>query len=273
VNGTSAGFLAITLVLGPGIRWLWLMQRVRIPKDRTAYVAPSIAGVLVGIFALAAQPSLAAGIAAGVAIVSGSVFAALCAASSQVAKEPAVAVGGPILDFTATDDEGRPFDLASLRGRPFLLKFFRGHWCPYCVAELRRWNELELDAHGIRIVTVCSDSAGQIRKGRTKHGLRAIMLPDADLAITDRYNLRNPKNFAPKPGVIIPLPIPTTILVDADGIVRWIDQSTDYMQRSDPETVRAAIGQALGAAPVSAVHAQRRRPMASGMSAELSCPL
>ncbi|HXC49676.1 MAG TPA: peroxiredoxin family protein [Candidatus Limnocylindrales bacterium] len=248
MNGTSAGFLAIALVLGPGVRWLWLMQRVRIPKDRTAYIAPSVAGALVGVFALSAHPSLAAGISAGLAVVSGSVFALLCAASRQAPNVPAVTVGRPIVDFTALDDEGRPFDLASLRGRPFLLKFFRGHWCPYCVAELRRWNELEpeLDAHGIRIVTVCSDSAEQIRKGRTKHRLKANMLPDPDLAITDRYNLRNPKNFAPKPGVVIPLPIPTTILVDASGIVRWIDQSTDYMQRSDPETVRTAIAQTLG---------------------------
>ena len=27
-----------------------------------------------------------------------------------------------------TDEEGRRFDLSALRGRPFLLKFFRGHW-------------------------------------------------------------------------------------------------------------------------------------------------
>ena len=48
--------------------------------------------------------------------------------------------------------------------------------------------------------------------------------------------------------MIIPLPIPTTILVDADGIVRWIDQATDYMRRSDPERVLAAIRAALDAA-------------------------
>ena len=29
--------------------------------------------------------------------------------------------------------------------------------------------------------------------------------------------------------------------IDADGIVRWIDQSSDYMRRSDPEVVRAAL--------------------------------
>ena len=72
------------------------------------------------------------------------------------------------------------------------------------------------------------------------------MLADPELAITDRFRLRNPKNFAPKPGLIVPLAIPTTILVDAAGIVRWIDQSTDYQVRSDPDRVRAAIRASLG---------------------------
>jgi peroxiredoxin len=113
---------------------------------------------------------------------------------------------------------------------------------------LRRWEELrpELDARGIEIVTVCADTAEQIRRGRGKHGLRAVMVPDPDLAITDRYNLRNPKSLAPKRGVIVPLPIPTTILVDAAGTVRWIDQSTDYQTRSDPDRVLGAIRSTLG---------------------------
>ena len=95
-------------------------------------------------------------------------------------------------------------------------------------------------------MTVCADTAEQIRKGRGKHGLRAVMVPDPDLTITDRYNLRNPKNFAPKGGLIVPLPIPTTILVDATGTVRWIDQATDYQQRSDPARVLGAIRSTIG---------------------------
>jgi peroxiredoxin len=116
---------------------------------------------------------------------------------------------------------------------------------------LRRWEELRplLDERGVRIVTLSTDSPAQIRAGRGKHGARALMLSDESLAITDLYNLRNPKNFAPgKDGGLPkyrPLPIPTTILVDARGIVRWIDQSTDYLVRSDPERVRAALEAAL----------------------------
>lgn len=248
MNGSIFGFVAATLVFIEGVYWLVLMQRVRIPKDRRAFVAVSGLAALLGITAFILDTGVAGGTAAGLAVAGGVAFLALSGASGQPAVTPAVAVGGLVIDFSATDDEGRPFDLASLRGTPFLLKFFRGHWCPYCTAELRRWATMrpELDACGIRFVTVCADTAEQIRTGRAKHGLRAVMLPDPALAITDRYNLRSPKNFAPKPGLIIPLPIPTTILVDAHGIVRWIDQATDYMQRSDPERVMHLIRTALG---------------------------
>ena len=112
---------------------------------------------------------------------------------------------------------------------------------------MRRWEELrpELDARGIRIVAVSSDTVEKTANGMGRHGLGAVMLSDPDLAVTDRYNLRNPKNFALKSGVIVPLAIPTTFLVDAAGIVRWIDQATDYQQRSDPARVLAAIRAAL----------------------------
>lgn len=255
MNGSTLAILSVTVLLATGIRWLMLMQRVQIPSDMRAFVAANVAAVALGIASLVAGVGLVGGFAAALSIAGGLAFLALYAASGQVAAKPAVSIGGPILNFTAVNDDGDQFDLASLRGRPFLLKFFRGHWCPYCVAELRRWEEMrsELDARGIAIVTVCSDTGEQIRQGRGKHKLRAVMLPDPDLAITDRYQLRNPKNFAPKPGVIIPLPIPTTILVDAAGIVRWIDQASDYMHRSDPERVLSAIRTTLEDAPARAI--------------------
>ncbi len=250
MGSTMLGISAAALVIGAGVRWLHLARRVRLPRDATPYVVANGLGVAGGVVALAAGAGIAGAVAGALAALGGAAFLALFAASGQRAAPPAVSVGGRIIDVVAPADDGRVFDLASLRGHAFLLKFFRGHWCPYCVAELRRWEDLrpELDALGVRIVTVCADTAAQIRAGRAKHGLHAVMLPDPALAIVDRYGLRNPRNFAPKPGLIIPLPIPTTILVDADGIVRWIDQAADYMRRSDPARVLAAVHGLLPAA-------------------------
>ncbi len=43
-----------------------------------------------------------------------------------------------------------------------------------------------------------------------------------------------------------PEQIPTTILADREGIVRWIDQSDDYRVRSQPDRVLRALREALG---------------------------
>jgi peroxiredoxin len=94
-------------------------------------------------------------------------------------------------------------------------------------------------------VTVCPDTPDEIRTGRRKHGLEAEMLSDPDLALAREFNLINPRNMTPK-GLGKPLPIPTTFLVDATGVVRWVDQTDDYMLRSQPEHVLAAIQSNLG---------------------------
>lgn len=241
--GPLLALLAVALLLILGVRWLRLMRAVRIPADMRFDIAANLGVALLGAAALVAGVGPLGGVAAGLAIAGGLALPALYAGSGQGNRPAAVAVGAPVIDFTAEDDGGAPFDLAALRGRPVLLKFFRGHWCPYCVAELRRWEEMRplLDAHRVAVVTVCADTADAIRRGRGKHGLQAIMLPDPALRLTDRYRLRNPRNFAPRPGIIIPLPIPTTILIDAGGIVRWIDQSADYLHRSEPSRVMAQI--------------------------------
>jgi peroxiredoxin len=100
-----------------------------------------------------------------------------------------------------------------------------------------------LDARGIQIVTLCSDKPARVKSGHRKHGLGAVMLSDPDLAVTDRYGLRNQKIQSGPPGR--PQPVPTSILADANGVVRWIDQSENYQRRSDPDVVLAALREHL----------------------------
>ncbi len=91
----------------------------------------------------------------------------------------------------------------------------------------------------MELVAVSTDTPEQIREGRDQHGLRGTLLSDPDLEITDRFRLRNPFNLSPKG--LGGMPIPTTFLVDADGIVRWVDQTDDYMLRSEPDRVLEAL--------------------------------
>ena len=108
---------------------------------------------------------------------------------------------------------------------------------------MRRWEELrpKLDARGVRIVAICTDTPEAIRAGRKKHGLAATFLSDRELAVTDQFGLRNHGFHSGLPGGAKALPVPTTLLVGPDGRVLWMDQSENYQRRSDPTYVGAAL--------------------------------
>ena len=74
------------------------------------------------------------------------------------------------------------------------------------------------------------------------------MLSDRNLEVTRLYDLENSTPLLKPPGVRR-LPIPTTILADAEGIVRWVDQAEDYRVRSQPDRVLPALRESLASKP------------------------
>lgn len=128
MSGDAFGWLGAAVIAATGAFWFRRLRAVRIPRDRTpVFVAMGI-GAGLGLLAFALGTDLWAGIAAGFAALVGGTFLALQLQASQAVREPAVAVGQALPDFVAPDEDGAPFASASLRGSPFLLKFFRGHW-------------------------------------------------------------------------------------------------------------------------------------------------
>ena len=97
----------------------------------------------------------------------------------------------------------------------------------------------------MRILTVSTDTVEELRKGRPKHGLGATMLSDRELAVTDLFGLRNLARHSGLPGGVSALPVPTSVLADAEGTVVWMDQSENYQRRSDPDVVLGALREQL----------------------------
>ena len=85
-------------------------------------------------------------------------------------------------------------------------------------------------------MTLCTDTPAKIRAGHGKHKLKATMLSDRELEVTNLYGLRNQAVNTGPPGVLGQF-VPTTILADASGVIRWIDQADNYQRRSDPQAV------------------------------------
>ena len=130
--GTGTGFWLGVLALGAGVgNWAVYWPKIKamhVPLRPRGHQAVMAAVLLLAGLAFANGPGALGGVVAGLAIPAAGMFLFFTLNSAMPHKTPAVAVGKPILNFTAKTADGQDFALSSLQGAPYLLKFFRGHW-------------------------------------------------------------------------------------------------------------------------------------------------
>ncbi|HEY6862894.1 MAG TPA: peroxiredoxin family protein [Burkholderiales bacterium] len=225
------------------------------PLPSGAERAIAFSGVAAASGALALGPGALGYVVAGIALAVSAFMSFLTFMSGLPSQRPAVAVGRAAPDFRGRDADGNEFRLGDRAGSRVVLKFFRGTWCPYCVADLRGWNDLapELRALGLELVAVSHDTVEELARFKRRHGYDITFVADPDLAIIRRYNLQN-RNFTPKRGPFRDMAIPAAILIDVDGKVLWMEQATDFRVRSHPAKVLAAMRAALPAAARKPAH-------------------
>ena len=128
MNGTLLGFASLAIALANAAWFFGRMRRVALPQNRIAHDLLWATALALGIAAFASGGGWLGGVPAALGATLGGMMLLLRLGSAQAKNAPAVSVGGRVLDFTAPDENGAPFSSASLAGKPFLLKFFRGHW-------------------------------------------------------------------------------------------------------------------------------------------------
>jgi peroxiredoxin len=113
---------------------------------------------------------------------------------------------------------------------------------------LQRWQECfhnnDLD---LQLVAISADTVAHAAKMKRTHGLSDVrVLSDASMKVADQFNLRHDHALTPKRGIIAPVAVPASILIDKSGIVRWIDRSDDYRSRIPPEDILTIAQNSLG---------------------------
>jgi peroxiredoxin len=170
-----------------------------------------------------------------------------------------IAVGATLPDAELLDPHGATTSLyAALSDRLSVLVFYRGAWCPYCNITLNTYQaELvpKLARRHVGLVAVSPQSPDGSLSTREKHELTFTVLSDpgnqiaravgiltapADEARAAQLQLGLDLTAVNADGTT-GLPMPTTIIVDADRVVRWIDVHPDYTTRSEPEQILAAL--------------------------------
>ena len=125
---------------------------------------------------------------------------------------------------------------------------------------MRRFQDIapQLAEHGVEIIALSKDSPADAKLHRERDGLKLQLLCDPDLEVIRDYGLEHHKAVEFSTGrftvfgiplALVPsvktMAIPTTVLVDEHGIVRWIDQSEDYRIRSAEDRISAEVERAF----------------------------
>ena len=119
--------------------------------------------------------------------------------------------------------------------------------------------QTELVKHNIRVVALSKDTVDEAAIHKNRDGLSLTLLSDPELQVIKQYGVEHHKalNFTTGKHQIggIPLAatpsfkamsIPTTLLIDEDGVIKWIDQTDDYRLRSNNDRVLTAVAGAFG---------------------------
>jgi peroxiredoxin len=185
----------------------------------------------------------------------------LAAADRPPAK---AAPGDRMPDGNLLDTAGQPTTLAAaLSSRPGVIVFYRGGWCPYCNIALRAYQTQLVPAlaeQGIPLVAISPQTPdGSMSTQETKEltftvlsdpgnqiaGQLGILTAPSDGARAAQLQLGLDLTKVNADGTTT-LPMPTVIIVDSAGVVRWIDVHADYTTRTEPDQVLRAIAQTTG---------------------------
>jgi peroxiredoxin len=167
-------------------------------------------------------------------------------AQAQTAKSKTdpLQVGETAPDFTLFDLNKKEVNLSKI-GKPVILVFFRGYWCPFCrrqLSELRSLikpdDKVSLYAISVDPINKSTELAQNIAKDG-KGELNFPILSDPYHKTIDAFGVSDPAyNGKEFEGI----PHPAIFILDKDRKILWTKVEPDYRKRPTNDELRTEIG-------------------------------
>ncbi|RUT33593.1 AhpC/TSA family protein [Paenibacillus zeisoli] len=156
-------------------------------------------------------------------------------------------------DFTLKNSAGTSVNLfEQLSQGPVVLTFYRGGWCPFCNLQLRAYQNIlpQIEELGGQLIAISPQSPDHTLSQQEKEQLSFQVLSDPNGHVAASYQVlfELPPYIqeitANRIGVNLIeynaaekwiLPIPSTFIIDAAGVVRFAYVNPDFMQRLEPQ--------------------------------------
>ena len=157
-------------------------------------------------------------------------------------------VGGKLPNFTLSDVDGKAFDGESLKGRPAVVVFFRGNWCPSCMAQIRELADRaeDMEAMGVRVVLISPQPIEAGNELARKYDVTFRFLVDEGNKLAAELGIAVPHG--------VPLGVsglhsratvlPTVVVTNENGTILYSDQTDNYRVRPEPDIFLAILRRA-----------------------------
>jgi peroxiredoxin len=168
-------------------------------------------------------------------------------------------VGVTVVDTDLLDVHGAPTTLyRATAGRLSVVVFYRGVWCPYCNIALAAYQTQllpPLTQRGVALVAISPQRPDGSLAMQEKNSLAFTVLSDPGNSLARRLGILTQPSPDARSAQLrlgldlttvnadrtIELPMPTTLILDAQHRLRWIDVHPDYSTRTEPQQILDAL--------------------------------
>ena len=155
--------------------------------------------------------------------------------------------GQPLPEFSALNLDDKPVYSRDLLGKPALLMFYRGNWCPFCVVQVKAlataYRELGDRA---RIVLISPQPAHKTRELAGRFNVRFDFWVDPDNQAATVLGINHDQALPAGMQVLgydSDTVLPTCIVLAADGTVLDVDETENYRDRPEPDFLAGVLEQ------------------------------
>ena len=157
---------------------------------------------------------------------------------------PALVVGKQLPDFTLYSANGEEVKSATIRQAPALLMFYRGNWCPLCMAQIKEVaaQYRELSDRGVGIYLISNQSETFTQDLAKKFDVPMNFMVDRDATVAKRLGIAH-QNGTPAglAGYESETTMPTVVISNEGGEIIFADLTDNYRVRPEPETFLAVL--------------------------------
>lgn len=157
--------------------------------------------------------------------------------------------GRPLPDFSAVDEQGNLLRSTDLQGTPAVMIFVRGNWCPFCDRQVKNLTAYykQIADLGAKIIFVTPKPLETTRRVAEFFEVEFDFWLDESLAATRQLGLlletAVPADYRKEYGEDTVWP--TSLVIDAAGIIRYVSLSKHIIDRPNPKTLLRELQQII----------------------------